>query len=97
MDQAENDLVAKDRSRNTVRNALCLIRGIFNEAIEAGIVEVNPAARFGRFTRTAKTAEVTGISLTSAEAEQFLQAAKEIRSEYHPLFLMALRAMSYVQ
>jgi integrase len=87
-----NELIAKLLSRNTVRNALCVIRGIFNEAIEAGLVEVNPAARLGRFTRTAKTAEVKGKSLTSAEAEQFLQAAKEICPEYHPLFLMALRA-----
>jgi len=87
-----SELIAKELSRNTVRNALCVIRGIFNDAIEAGIVEINPAARLGRFTRTAKTAEVKGVSLTPAEAEQFLQAAKEICSEYHPLFLMALRA-----
>jgi integrase len=87
-----NELIGKELSRNTVRNALCVIRGIFNEAIEMGIVEVNPAARLGRFTRIAKTAEVKGISLTSAEAYQFLQAAKEICPEYHPLFLMALRA-----
>lgn len=87
-----NELIAKELSRNTVRNALCVIRGIFNEAIEAGIVEVNPAARLGRFTRTAKTAEVKGISLTSAEAETFLQAAKDTCPDYHPLFLLALRA-----
>jgi integrase len=87
-----NELIAKELSRNTVRNALCVIRGIFNDAIEAGIVEVNPAARLGRFTRTAKRTEVKGISLTPVEAEQFLQAAKEICPEYHPLFLMALRA-----
>ncbi len=87
-----NELIAKELSRNTVRNALCVIRGIFNEAIEAGIVEVNPAARLGRFTRIAKGSEVKGISLTPAEAETFLQAAKEICPEYHPLFLMALRA-----
>ena len=87
-----NALIEKDLSRNTVRNALCVIRGIFNEAIEAGIVEVNPAARLGRFTRTAKTTEVKGVSLTPSEAEQFLQAAREICPEYHPLFLMALRA-----
>jgi site-specific recombinase XerD len=73
-----NELIAKELSRNTVRNALCVIRGIFNEAIEAGIVEANPAARLGRFTRTAKTAEVKGISLTPTEAEQFLQAAKAL-------------------
>jgi site-specific recombinase XerD len=72
-----NELIAKELSRNTVRNALCVICGIFNEVIEARIVEVNPAARLGRFTRTAKTAEVKGISLTPAEAEQFLQAAKD--------------------
>ncbi|MGB8988825.1 MAG: tyrosine-type recombinase/integrase, partial [Candidatus Sulfotelmatobacter sp.] len=87
-----NELIAKELSRNTVRNALCVIRGIFNEAIEAGIVEVNPAARLGRFTRIAKGSEVKGISLTPAEVETFLQAAKEICPEYHPLFLMALRA-----
>ena len=87
-----NALIEKALSRNTVRNALCVIRGIFNEAIEAGIVEVNPAARLGRFTRTAKTTEIKGVSLTPSEAEQFLHAAREICPEYHPLFLMALRA-----
>jgi len=87
-----NALIEKALSRNTVRNALCVIRGIFNEAIEAGIVEVNPAARLGRFTRIAKTTEVKGVSLTPSEAEQFLRAAREICPEYHPLFLMALRA-----
>jgi hypothetical protein len=68
------------------------LHGFASEAIEMGIVEVNPAARLGRFTRIAKTAEVKGISLTSTEADQFLPAAKEICPEYHPLFLMALRA-----
>ena len=53
-----NELVGRDLSRNTGRNAPCVIRGIFNDAIEGGIVEMNPAARLGRFTRTAKTAEV---------------------------------------
>jgi site-specific recombinase XerD len=44
-----NELSAKKLSRNTVRNAFCVIRGIFNDAIEANIIEVNPAARLGRF------------------------------------------------
>jgi hypothetical protein len=74
-----NELVTKDLSRNTVRNALCVIRGIFNEAIEDGIVEVkevNPAARLGRFTRIAKIAEAKGISLTQAETVQFSPGCK---------------------
>ncbi|MGA8877970.1 MAG: phage integrase SAM-like domain-containing protein [Candidatus Korobacteraceae bacterium] len=48
-----NDLIAEELSRNTIRNALCVIRGMLNQAIEAGLIEANPAARLGRFTRTA--------------------------------------------
>lgn len=87
-----NELVEKDLSRNTIRNVLCVIRSMFNQAIESGIVESNPAARLGRFTRTAKTPETKGTALTSKEVEQFLSAAKKICLEYHPLFLVAVRA-----
>jgi integrase len=69
-------LVADELSRNTIRNAICVIRGIFNHAIEDGILESNPAARLGRFTRTAKTAETKGIALTGKEAQQFLEGTK---------------------
>jgi integrase len=86
-----NDLVGKDLSRNTIRNALCVIRGIFNQAIESGLLESNPAARLGRFTRTAKAAETKGTALTTAETRQFLNAAKEVCDEYYGLFLTALR------
>ena len=87
-----NDLIGKDLSRNTIRNALCVIRGLFNYAIEEGILESNPAARLGRFTRSAKTPETKGIALTSTEVKQFLEAAQEICPDYHPLLLMAVRA-----
>jgi integrase len=86
-----NDLVAKDLSRNTIRNALCVIRGIFNQAIEGGLIESNPAASLGRFTRTAKAAETKGTALTTAETRQFLDAAREVCAEYYGLFLTALR------
>jgi integrase len=87
-----NELIAKDLSRNTVRNALCVVREIFNHAIEGALVESNPASRLGRFTRTAKTSETQGIALTSAEVRSFLDAAKEVCSDYYGLFLAALRA-----
>ncbi len=87
-----NDLIGKDLSRNTIRNALCVIRGLFNYAIEEGQVESNPAARLGRFTRSAKTADTKGIALTTVEVKQFLKAAQEVSPDYHPLFLMAVRA-----
>ena len=87
-----NDLIGNELSRNTIRNALCVIRSLFNYAIEEGLIESNPAARLGRFTRSAKTAETKGIALTSYEVQQFLKAAQEICPEYYPLLLMAVRA-----
>ena len=87
-----NDLISKDLSRNTIRNALCVIRGLFNYAIEEGLVESNPAARLGRFTRSAKTPQTKGIALTTVEVQGFLKAAEEICPAYYPLFLMAVRA-----
>jgi len=85
------ELISEELSRNTIRNALCVIRGIFNQAIESGLLDANPAARLGRFTRTARTAEAKGVALTTAEVQAFLGAAREVCEEYHPLFLTALR------
>jgi integrase len=87
-----SDLIGKELSRNTIRNALCVIRGMFNYAIEDGLLESNPAARLGRFTRAARTAETKGVALTTKEVQQFLQAARQICPEYYPLFLVAVRA-----
>jgi integrase len=87
-----NDLIGKELSRNTIRNALCVMRGLFNHAIESEILESNPAARLGRFTRTARSAETKGVSLTVAEMHQFLEASKDVCPVYYPLFLTAFRA-----
>jgi integrase len=55
-------------------------------------VAVNPADRLGRFTRTARSTDKGGTALTPEEVQSFLEAAKQICPEYHPLFLVALRA-----
>jgi integrase len=89
-----NELVAKNLSRSTIRNALCVIRGMFNQAIEGGLLDFNPAARLGRFTRTAKSAQSKGVSLTAEEVQTFLDAASEICPEYYPLFLVAVQGWS---
>jgi integrase len=65
---------------------------MLNQAIEAGLIETNPAARLGRFTRTAKSPDTKGTALTKMEAQQFLDAALDVCPEYYPLFLTALRA-----
>ena len=86
-----NDLIGKDLSRNTIRNALCVLRRLLNCAIEDGHLQSNPAARLGRFTRQAKTAGTKGIALTGKEVQQFLNAAQEVSPDYYLLMLMAVR------
>jgi len=78
-------------SRNTLRNTLCTIRVILNQAIEDGLIDKNPAARLGRFTKSEKP-EFQATALTLEECSRFLAAAEEICPEYHRLFLTALRA-----
>lgn len=85
-------LVAKGLTRSTVRNAVSILRGIFNQAIEDGHFESNPAANLGRFTRTASTSKVKGVALTAEEVERFLSASEQICPDYSALFLLAARA-----
>ena len=87
-----SDLIAKDLSRSTIRNAVSVLRGILNQAIEDGLLDSNPAVNLGRFTRSAKATEIKGIALTPEEVDKFLKAAQEICPEYYPLFLVAVRA-----
>jgi len=87
-----SDLIDKELARSTVKNAISVLRGIFNQAIEDGLLEANPAGRLGRFTRTAKTTAVKGVALTTTEVELFLKAAHELHPRYEALFLLAVRA-----
>jgi site-specific recombinase XerD len=55
-----SDMVNKELSRSTIRNAVSVLRGIFNQAMEDSLLEANPAVRLGRFTRATKTTAVKG-------------------------------------
>jgi integrase len=70
---------------------VCALRAVMNAAVEDGLVEVNPAAKVGRFTKSEKPARQAS-AMSRAEAEQFLTSAKELSPDLYPLFLMALRA-----
>lgn len=83
-------VTTKAQSPSSSLQTLCVVRGMFNQAIESGLLDLNPAARLGPFTRSARTTETKGIALTGAEVQQ-LAAALEICPEYHPLFLTAVR------
>ncbi len=86
-----NALVAKKLARGTLRNALSILRSIFNNAIEDGLFESNPAANLGRFTKAGRISDVKGVALTSEEVEHFLETAARIFPVYGPLFLLAVR------
>lgn len=78
-------------ARNTLRLALCTLRVILNHAVDDGIIDRNPAARLGKFTKTDKP-KAQAQALTRSEADSLLDAAQEICPGYYPLFLTALRA-----
>jgi integrase len=78
-------------SRNTLRLVACSLRALMNAAVEDGLIEVNPASKVGRFTKSEKPARQAS-AITRDEAEQFLTSAKELNPDLYPLFLMALRA-----
>ena len=78
-------------SRNTLRNTLCTLRVILNQAVEDDLLDRNPAARLGRFTKSDKP-RFQATALTESEAETLLQSTREVCPDYYPLFLTALRA-----
>jgi integrase len=85
-------MVSAGLSRSTLRNTISVLRCVLNHAIEDGLLESNPAANLGKFTRSARQADPKGISLTPQEIAKFLKAAKEICPRYYALFLVAVRA-----
>jgi integrase len=70
---------------------LCTLRVILNHAVEDGVIDHNPAEKLGKFTKTIKPKH-QAQAMTREEAEAFLTSATEFCPDYHPLFLMALRA-----
>ena len=78
-------------SRNTLRLVVCALRAVMNAAVEDGLIEVNPASKVGRFTKSEKPVRQAS-AMSRVEAEQFLASAKELCPDLWALFLMALRA-----
>lgn len=86
------ELSAKgELSRNTLRLILCRLRVVLNHAAEDGIIEQNPAAKLGKFTKTQKPKR-QAEAMTRGEISAFLNAAREFHPDYCPLFLMGIRA-----
>jgi integrase len=86
-----NEITVPRFSKNTLRLVVCVLRAVMNAAVEDGLIEVNPASKVGRFTKSEKPTRQAS-AMSRAEAEKFLASAKELSPELYPLFLMALRA-----
>ena len=86
-----SDLTEKGLAKNTIRLAIATLRVVLSSAVEDGILASNPGLRLGRFLESHKATH-KAQAMTREEAQIFLEAAKEFYPEFHPLFLMALRA-----
>ncbi len=89
--QEINHVIVPRFARNTLHLIVCALRTVLNAAVEDGLIESNPAARVGKFTKSEKPVRQAS-AMTRDESEKFLTAVGEICAEWHPLFLTALRA-----
>lgn len=86
------EMIGQDYAKGTIRNTIATIRKMYNEAIEAGLVTINPAAKLGKYMKAARSGAKKGIALTPAEVQHLLDAALAVCPEYELLFRVAVRA-----
>jgi len=85
------ELTAKGLAKNTIRLAVATLRVVLSSAVEDGVLAGNPSLRLGRFLESHKPAH-EAQAMTREEGQAFLETAELYYPEFHPLFLMALRA-----
>jgi len=80
-------------AQSTIRNIAAPVRGMYNQAIEDGITEKNPAARIGKLNKESKDKPKKKIDpLTREEVAVLVEAAREDKhSHWYPLLLCACR------
>ena len=81
-------------AQSTIRNIAAPVRGMYNQAIEDGITEKNPASRIGKLNRQSKDKPKKKIDpLTREEVAVLLNAAREGKHfHWYPLLLCACRS-----
>jgi integrase len=92
---AVKDLITAKRdsglSRSTVRNIIAPIRGMFNAAIDSGLLGYNPAAQLGKVNKRTPGQEKKIDPLDRDELAVFLTSTREKMPHWFPLFLCAPR------
>jgi len=70
-------LTAAAKTRSTIKNVIAPLRGMFNQAVEDGVVTANPAVRIGRLLGSAKANRLKIAPLTRDEVTRLLDTGKE--------------------
>ena len=79
-----SDLAGAGRySQNTLRLILCTLRAILTHAIEDGLVDWNPCARLGKFSKSEKP-ERQATALTREESDRLLEGLVNLLRKVHP-------------
>jgi hypothetical protein len=55
-----NEISIPRFSRNTLRLVVYTLRAVMNAAVKDGLIEVNPASKVGRFTKSAGQCDAAG-------------------------------------
>jgi len=79
-----------DLSRSTIKNILAPVRAIYNQAIEDGVLQFNPASNVGKFNKR-EPEEKQLNPLTREELATLLTTAKEKMPHHYPALLCAAR------
>jgi len=80
----------KGQAQKTVRNVILCLSSLLSQAVEDGLLTVNPALRPGKFLP--KVSKRRAINpLTREEVAGFLESVKDKAPRYYPLFLCAVR------
>lgn len=77
---------------DTALNALLTLSGVLSEAVEDGLLTVNPVLHAGKIIKRPKTlAEEELVIFTPDEEQAFLKAVKEHRPAFYPMALTFFR------
>lgn len=81
-------------SRGTVRNILAPLREMLNHAVDAGILQTNPANRVGRYMKEKRALKANRLKmdpLTFEEVPKFVDAAAQFGFDTYTLILCGVR------
>ncbi len=84
-------LTADGMARGTIQNCLVPLKAAYHQAMEDGLVTLNPAARLGRLLRASRERREHMQPLTREELSTLLKVAQERYPILYPVLLCAVR------